>query len=245
MNLGVVGSFFDLLGKASCGYDYYAFCDQDDVWNSKKLIQAVEHLNRKPAGQPLMYCSSTQMVDQYLNPLNVWPNPPQRPLSLHNSLIENVCVGCTMLINEDTLNMVRNNLPRKLEHVIMHDWWIYLCVSTLGEVVFDSEPAILYRQHQSNALGGSTDGWLNKWKKRYRRFLNGQNHYILSDQAKEFLSAFTPLMDDTQRNEIQELLQIQQLNVFKRVIYIMTTPFHRQSRIDNMVFKLVYIMGKL
>jgi glycosyltransferase involved in cell wall biosynthesis len=244
-NLGAAGSFFDLIGKASDEYDYYAFCDQDDVWNKDKIIQAISHLIKKTAGQPLMYCSSTQMVDQHLNPLNIWPSPPQKQLSLYNALIENVCVGCTMLINKEALDIVKSNLPRNLKNVIMHDWWIYLCVSTFGEVVFDIEPSILYRQHQSNALGGSTDGWMDKWRKRSQRFLNGQNHFILSKQAKEFMSSFSQLMDNSQCSEIEELLQTQQRNLLKRVIYIMTTPFYRQSTIDNIVFKLVFIAGKL
>ncbi|OAB43035.1 glycosyl transferase [Paenibacillus glacialis] len=244
-NLGVVGSFFDLIGKASGGYDYYAFCDQDDVWNNDKLIRGISLINQMRPGQPLMYCSTTQMVDQYLNPLNIWPNSPEKPLSLYNALIENVCVGCTVLINEEALNMVRNKHPLNLENIIMHDWWIYLVVSTFGEVVFDSEPSILYRQHQSNALGGSTDDWMNKWKKRFKRFLKGQNHYILSNQAKEFMVVYAQEMNHEESNEIHKLIQTQQQNLFKRVIYIMMTPFYRQSTIDNLVFKMVLIAGKL
>lgn len=243
-NLGVVGSFFDLIGRATDGYDYYAFCDQDDVWNDNKLIKGIFLLTQKSQGQPLMYCAATQMVDQHLAPLNIWPNSPPKKLSLYNALIENVCVGCTMIINKKALNIVRSNPPFNLKNVIMHDWWIYLVVSTFGEVVFDSEPSILYRQHQSNALGGSTDGWMDKWKKRSRRFLNGQNHHILSNQAKEFKTVYTQLMDIKQRNEVNELIQIQQQNVVKRVIYILKTPFYRQSRIDNIVFKIVFIAGK-
>ncbi len=244
-NVGVVGSFFDLLGKASVGYDFYAFCDQDDVWNNNKLKRGISLINQIQKGQPLMYCSTTQMVNQHLAHLDIWPSPPQKSLSPYNALIENVCVGCTMIINKEALNLVKNNRPHNLKNVIMHDWWIYLVVSTFGEVVFDSEPSILYRQHQSNALGGSTDGWVDKWKKRFRRFLKGQNHYILSNQAMEFLAVYTQLMEPQQSNEIQHLIQIQQQNLFKRVIYIMKTPFYRQSTIDNIVFKMVFIAGKL
>jgi len=244
-NIGVVGSFFDLISSSSAGYDYYAFCDQDDVWNNNKLIRGILLINQMQQGQPLMYCSTTQMVDEHLTPLSKWPSPPQQVLSPYNALIENVCVGCTMLINQEALNLVKSNPPYNLKNVIMHDWWIYLVVSTNGEIVFDPEPSILYRQHQSNALGGSTDGWINKWRKRSLRFLNGQNHYILSKQAKEFMSVYIHFITSKQCDDIDELLQTQQQSLFKRVVYTLKTPFYRQSTIDNIVFKMVFIAGKL
>lgn len=91
-------------------FDYYAFCDQDDVWMPNKLAQAADI---------------------------------PRPVSFYNALIENVCAGCTVVINKETLQLVKKRIPTSLDNIIMHDWWIYLCTSSFGEVVFGPKPSIL------------------------------------------------------------------------------------------------------
>ncbi|MDN4088832.1 glycosyltransferase family 2 protein [Paenibacillus polymyxa] len=244
-NRGVVQSFFDLILMSSNEFDVYAFCDQDDVWNKDKLITAVSSLNKFANNVPLMYCSATQMVDQWLTPMKKWPVALRRPLSHYNALIENVCVGCTMVFNKTTMELVKNNIPLNVKNVIMHDWWIYLCVSSFGRVVFDPQPSILYRQHHNNVLGGATNGWKSKWSKRWNRFINGKNHYILSRQAIEFAQTFQQKLDDQKQQEISRFISFQSKNIIKRAIYIFRAPFYRQSVIDNLIYKFVFIIGRL
>lgn len=243
-NVGVVSSFFELIQHSQANFEYYAFCDQDDVWKGDKLSRAIEHLQHRNQGKPLMYCSATQMTEQDLTPIGVWPAVPTKPLAYYNALIENVCVGCTIVMNKEAMELVKKNPPNQM-NIIMHDWWMYLIVSAFGEVVFDGEPSIFYRQHESNVLGGATDNWVNKWKKRFLRFYNGKNHYIISNQAKEFLSVFNHKMTIRQQNEVQKFIHSQQQNIFLRVFYVFKTPFYRQSAMDNIVFKLLYILAKV
>ena len=56
-NLGFARSFMNLLKTAS-GYDYYAFCDQDDIWLEDKLQRAVAALE-KIEDKVKLYCSNT------------------------------------------------------------------------------------------------------------------------------------------------------------------------------------------
>lgn len=213
-NLGVIRSFFELMRSSPSTFDYYAFCDQDDVWERDKLIRAVTFLQTRSVAIPLLYCSSTQMVDQHLNAIGVWPKVPQKPLELHNALVENSCVGCTMVMNNSTFNQVRASLPSEVNQVIMHDWWIYLYVTSFGEVLFDGQPGIKYRQHQGNVLGGGRDGWIQKWRKRLNRFVNGNNHYILSSQARLFLAMYEDRLTHTQIEEMRNLLHILEKELF-------------------------------
>ncbi|QOS81356.1 glycosyltransferase family 2 protein [Paenibacillus sp. JNUCC31] len=244
-NLGVIRSFFELMRSSPPTFDYYAFCDQDDVWEQDKLIRAVTLLQNRSTEIPLLYCSSTQMVDQHLTAIGVWPKVPQKRLELHNALVENSCVGCTMVMNSITFNQVRASLPSEVNQVIMHDWWIFLYASTFGEVIFDGIPGIQYRQHQGNVLGGGRDGWIQKWRKRVNRFVNGNNHYILSKQARLFLAMYEEFLTHTQMEEIRDLLHCLEKGVFDRAWYAFKTPFYRQSFLDNIVLKFVIIAGKL
>lgn len=244
-NLGVIGSFFELMRQTEPVYDYYSFCDQDDVWKPDKLRRAVAKLQLRQTNIPLMYCSSTEMVDQDLNNLNVWPTLPPQSLSMYNAMVENCCVGCTMVLNPVAFQQVRSNIPSDLTQVIMHDWWIYLYASAFGEVIFDEEPMILYRQHQNNVLGGSNEGFIMKWKNRWSRFVNGKNHFILSKQAKMFLQLHKDQLSAQQQKDIHRFLN--QLNSpwIKRIGYASKMPFYRQAFLDNLVLKLIYVLKKV
>lgn len=244
-NRGVIRSFFELLEKSWPEFSYYAFCDQDDVWEPDKLAKAIKRLQECRADQPLMYSSATQMVDEHLNPLKVWPEPPRKPLSVYNALIENVCVGCTVVVNRETLELVKRNMPRNINNVIMHDWWVYLCVSSFGEVVFDPEPSILYRQHQSNAMGGKADGWLNVWLNRLKRFISIKDHNIFSKQAQEFLSIFHEKLDHGCYRDISEFLNEYHRGTWRRIFYMSRTPFYRQTFVDDLIYRFVYILNQL
>lgn len=243
-NVGVIGSFFELMRQTSTVYDFYAFCDQDDVWKPYKLSRAVGKLQSRPSDIPLMYCSSTQMVDQDLNHLNVWPNLPPKPLSMYNAVVENCCVGCTMVLNPITFMQIKAHIPSDWTQVIMHDRWIYLFVSTFGEVIFDEEPTILYRQHQGNVLGGSDEGWIMKWKKRLKRFFS-EGSFRLSRQASLFLETYGEQLTAKQQKDIKQFLHQMDSHWIKRIKYAAKMPFYRQASLDNLVLKLIYVLKKV
>lgn len=244
-NLGVVASYFELLKVCSDAFDFYAFCDQDDVWDCDKIIQAVRLMQSRLNENALMYCSPTRMVTETLSYLGTWPHQPLKPLSLHNSLIENVAVGCTTVLNQRAMKLIKSNLPSALSNVIMHDWWAYVVVSAFGQVIFDSNSYIQYRQHSHNVLGGQVDSWFVKWKKRLRRFIKGQNHQILSRQAKEFFNCYYSMLSDEQRIQIQRFLDVLDRSILHRMLYVLRTPFYRQVFTDNLIYKLVYIAGRV
>lgn len=243
-NLGVIGSFFELMRQTEPVYDYYSFCDQDDVWKPDKLRRAVGKLQLRQMNIPLMYCSSTQMVDQDLNNLNVWPTLPPKPLSMYNAMVENCCVGCTMVLNPITFEQIRGSIPSDLKQVIMHDRWIYLYVSAFGEVIFDEEPIILYRQHQGNVLGGGSEGWLMKWKNRLKRFFC-EGSFSLSKQASLFLETYREYLSAQQQKDIQRFLNQLDSSWIKRIRYASKMPFYRQASLDNLVLKLIYVLKKV
>ena len=68
-NIGPAKSFFELINKCD-GYDYYALCDQDDVWFKDKLEVAINTLEKENKNIPLLYAGRFTLTDENLNPLN-------------------------------------------------------------------------------------------------------------------------------------------------------------------------------
>lgn len=243
-NRKLPASFFELIRLASGTDDYYAFCDQDDIWEPGKLSRAVNRLRKvQDQEQPLLYCSATTMVDQSLNLIGEGPAQPGRELTIHNALVENVAIGCTSVFNQRAMELVRKHLPFEYGRIVMHDWWLYLSVAVFGKVMFDSESYIRYRQHGGNTLGGSANGFM-KWKKRIQRYFGGRDH-IYSNQAAEFLNCYHDELDLRYRELLQKFIASQQNDHWAaRVRYALHSPLYRQSAADQIVFKILFMLGK-
>lgn len=146
-NLRPAHSFFDLMKSAPLS-EYYALCDQDDVWDSDKLIIAVNALKMK-GFTPALYCSNTRLVNSDLQELNVsrkWCTG-----KFTESLFHTPVTGCTCVFNKQLMLKFRCASPN---YVHMHDWWLYVvCTAFNGFVCFDETPHMSYRQHSNNVIG--------------------------------------------------------------------------------------------
>jgi glycosyltransferase involved in cell wall biosynthesis len=149
--------------------DYYAFCDQDDVWFPQKLTVAVEHLESLDTAIPLLYCGRTAYVHDDLKPYLYSPNFIF-PKSFRNALVQCIAGGNTMVFNQATKNMLEKI---GLVQTPSHDWWLYQIVTGAGGYVYyDSTPYIFYRQHPKALVGGNASV-LGKIKRIFK-ILNGR-----------------------------------------------------------------------
>ena len=158
INLGAMGSFEDLLKYAlqNSNSDYFMFCDQDDVWDTKKVektLAKMEEMEKEFGNIPLLVHTDLEVVDEKLNTINSSfmnfqkINPGIN--KFHNLLIQNTITGCTVMINR---KLAQKSLPIP-NGVIMHDWWIGLVASQFGKIGYVDESTIKYRQHTSNTIG--------------------------------------------------------------------------------------------
>lgn len=157
-NLGACASFERLLAQHG-GADYYAFCDQDDIWMPDKLSICVEEMQRQEQFQPnkaIVVHTDLQVVDAQLNRLSpsFWEYggicPDILDGNIHYLAICNSVTGCAMLMN----NTARECALPFYANAFMHDAWIGLRVLADGGVVVPINRAtIYYRQHIDNVCG--------------------------------------------------------------------------------------------
>lgn len=134
-NIGVKRCFHHLL-KTCPDADYYAYCDQDDVWESDKIQRAVTQLQDIPRAQPALYFTQTALVDATLQPLNIIQPVISRDTGFRNALVQNVVTGCTLVMNHAARQLLLKVDP-DWDKIRMHDWWAYLLVSAYGTIIFD------------------------------------------------------------------------------------------------------------
>lgn len=173
--LGAAGNFGCLLEYAhkKMGEDRVPIflCDQDDVWDADKIAVQLQDLAVAPAS-----CHDVEYMDeegqlsgrQMLAELRL-PVPTVDSLLAQNSVI-----GCSMAMRSEVLDLA---LPFP-QTLVNHDWWLALCATCLGDLVFDDTPRVKYRQHASNVVGGYRPirqlGQLPKLYRRQRQVLKSQ-----------------------------------------------------------------------
>lgn len=179
-NLGPARSFMNLLREAP-NADYYAFCDQDDVWDENKILKAIENLEKTEKRNPALYFSRTQVVDENLLPIK-GNKYPQRVYTFGNALIKNNCTGCTMVFNKNMLDIAIKYEP---SFITMHDYWIYLlCLSVGGDVIYDVNSYIKYRQHSNNVVGGKQI-LVKEYYNKYRMLISrSKTRFNVANQLK-------------------------------------------------------------
>lgn len=96
-NLGPAHSFWRLLQDAPDA-DYYAFCDQDDVWDSDKLGIAVSALEHMDTSKPALYFGDVRVTDMNLRILAEHMVRPA-PMDYPHALLRNLAPGCTYVFN--------------------------------------------------------------------------------------------------------------------------------------------------
>ena len=150
--------FMALLREVAGRFDYYMFCDQDDVWDSDKVeveVRAGQDASKSHNDAPVLVATDLRVVAEDLSVLadsfaaysNLSPNASR----FGNLLIENCVTGCTILLN-DVLASMAAETPAGT-YMVMHDWWFALIAKGLGELVYLPRPTISYRQHGDNSMG--------------------------------------------------------------------------------------------
>jgi glycosyltransferase involved in cell wall biosynthesis len=232
-HLGVPQSFFRALHDAEPGADFFAYCDQDDVWLPSKVARAVECLSRANPAVPALYCSALTPVDVRLEPIGK-PRPSTKALGFLNALVENRVSGCTMMFNRAAWELLTRSTPRA---ALMHDHWAYLVVSAFGAVHFDPEPSLLYRQHDRNTVGMPRGLW-----SRVRNFQKRRGMSPLFSQAEEFRALYGGALDDALLAALDRFLASRQ-TLSRRLRYALCADTYRQRLVDDVAHRAMVALG--
>lgn len=135
--------------------EYYAFCDQDDIWENEKLYKLMIRISKENQKYPVLIYHDVQIVDKdkkVIAPsfykytgLNI-----NHEKILQQILLYNCVPGCTMLFN----HALKDKVAGVPASCFMHDWWLLLsAVCMEADVIMINKPLAQYRQHGNNDMG--------------------------------------------------------------------------------------------
>ncbi len=237
---GFVANFLSLTCRADIQADYYAWSDQDDIWEADKLERAVRWLETIAPDTPALYCGRTRLVDADNNEIGL-SMLFTRPPCFANALMQNIGGGNTMVFN----NAARALLCEAGADVpaVSHDWWLYMVVTGCGgKVFYDSVPTLRYRQHNANLVGMNA-GWPARFK-RIRMLWQGRFHHW-NDSNLAALRTLHHRLTPENRGILACFTQARQMRLIKRLVQFRRSGVHRQTFLGNLGLVVAAIFGKV
>lgn len=236
-NIGFINSFFELLNYCKDA-DYYAYCDQDDIWMEDKIQRAVNFLDKTDNTKPVLYFSNSDYYDSEMNFIST--AEVNKIYNFRNSLVECVSQGMTMVVNNKVKEIIVKNKP---QNALYHDWWTYMICSGFGEIIYDDKSLVKYRRHtQSVTVEGKNILQLMMW--RVKKFLVGDS----LKQIKRQLEEYENLYKDNLNVENQKLIDMFTRKRYNFVIALKKTFYPKRFRrklIDEVGVRILFLFGKL
>lgn len=222
-NRGFVRNFETGLERALAdGFDYIAFCDQDDRWRTDRLGTGMRRLldtEREASTRlPVLVHSDLRMIDEEDRVLHAsflawrgYATGEARNLAV--MLGQCGVMGNTVLMNRALAELLLPFPPT----LFVHDWWAGLLAELWGRRVFLAQPTVDYRLHGSNAcntLERSRRGVLGTLRSLGLQGLIGANLQLpfLEDRRVETLEgllagdAHRPVLGEDARHTIEQFV---------------------------------------
>jgi glycosyltransferase involved in cell wall biosynthesis len=237
--LGPAANFLSLAADPEIAGEYFAFCDQDDVWHRDKLRRALSWATSLPQELPVVYGGRTNVICAAGKPLG-YSSRFFRPPSFGNALVQNIAGANTMLFNSATKRLFEQAGPL---HVTAHDWWAYQLVSGSGGVVgYDPEPHVDYRQHANNRIGSNKG--LRAQCKRLRLVFQGR-FSAWNDVNLAALENARHLLTEEARALVDAFQVMRKGSFVARLTAFATSPLRRQTSLGNLALLLATALKKV
>jgi glycosyltransferase involved in cell wall biosynthesis len=235
-NIGYEKSFYSLM-KYSIDYDYYAFSDQDDIWDKDKLNNAIKAIKRLEMNKPIVYWCNLRLVDNNLNFKRNMEILDNAIFKKGNYLIDKYGYGCTMVFNKSLRDIATLHEPQTK---ISHDNWVGLLGVFIGNYIYDSNVYISYRQHINNVTGGD-NSYFGVWKRRLKN-IKRVKQFSRALVAQEILKGYSPFLS---KQDIKLLTKVANYksNIKTKLDLIRAKDIKRTSLEKNIWFKLMIIFS--
>lgn len=161
-NVGASSCFVQALSLVPEKTKYLAFCDQDDVWHPSKISEQIRILEQ---GEYLLTFCDRALIDSNGSLLTSqkWVDPRNRDQepTLEELIFRNTIGGNSMMFD---FQAIQAFLPLKLgsssgelRPLFFHDALIAALIAMNGKIFSDRRQLVLYRQHENNLVGHSSN----------------------------------------------------------------------------------------
>lgn len=196
VNLRCPKSFYEILRKCEPA-DYYAFCDQDDIWYENKIEWAVDALSKENQNQVLLYYSACDYSHEDGTVFRK-SSLMKEQLELSSVLYYTPGPGFVMVFNEKCRQDLVLNVTPGTE---LHDRWILRGATCLGKVIYDPRSSASHVRHEEAVTSGDA-GVFNKINNYIHRELFGPDVVNEKKSLEYFYDVFEEQLTDQQKRTL-------------------------------------------
>ena len=143
-------------------YDYYMFCDQDDVWDDDKITRLISEVKNINSDVPVLCYADMRIIDE-TNGVTADSINSIQGLGYVNkySVFFSHCVyGCNVLMNAANFFSVPIiDLKNKNIKILSHDNLYTKFAAMLGQVIYLPDATMSYRRHSNNVTARQEYGF--------------------------------------------------------------------------------------
>jgi glycosyltransferase involved in cell wall biosynthesis len=237
---GATANFLFQVCAENLASEYYAFCDQDDIWDADKLERAIDALEQTDAGIPALYGSRTRLIDEAGNEIGFSPLFHRKP-EFRGALVQSIAGGNTMVFNQKVRELVV--FCGAEVDVASHDWWLYQVTSACGgRVHYDAHPSVRYRQHDYNIIGANA-GWTARMRRLHLLHQGRFRHW--EDLNVAALTRFRPRMSPENRRLFDLFRRARHEPLLRRATIFAQTGVYRQTMLGNLGLVAAVLLNKI
>lgn len=249
--IGKTKSFWELLEKAEEA-DYYAFCEQDDVWFPEKLSRAIKYLETKSiiegddvdvAVSPLLYMSDYTVTNAKLKPVKFNRNKTTKYADFEHSLLYSTMPGSTYVFNASARElMLRYDVNRYFDG--NYDDLARNIIYIVGQVIRDRVPTMYLRKNPADPFYDNYFGGFFGAIKQYMAHFSGKNANSRSKLAKGLMETFGAGMEDADALEaLKQVAKYDEDPVEKE--RLLANPKFVTGSFNDKLFKMAVNSNKL
>ncbi len=219
---------------------FYAWSDQDDIWEKNKLEIAFKFLKKCNAKTPSMFCSRTTIIDSEDFQIRKSKKFNKKP-TFQNALVQCIAGGNTMVFNHAAkIKFGKASLDTK---IVSHDWLMYLVVTGVGgNVHYEKYPTVFYREHNLNIVGSNNT--LIGAAKRLLRLMQGEYFFSISLNLRA-INNIQMCLTNTNKKTYRSFIKMRKVGSHARIICARKMGIYRQEKIENIALFISILFNKI
>lgn len=236
-NLGYPDCFWRLL-EISGEVDYYAFCDQDDVWHAEKIERAVKMLEKET--NPALYIHDYELCDGNLECFGTHSIAGLEQIRGEQLIFYTIAQGFSMIINQEMRGLLLGQEP--MGKKLPHDGWCIWNAYYVGKIVYDPTILACYRRHEhtvtSSAMkkGSQIKSWIDKE-------ILGKEMGLLENRAQLFIEYADQYMSKEEKAH-WELLTRKKVGIATYLKRLFFPKRLRPSMGGEIALRILFLLGK-
>lgn len=210
--------------------DFIAYCDQDDIWDKDKISllmkKIIEEKSTMSYSDLSIIDESDEITSDSLRHIRKRLKHVYGKNKFKYLIRKNSVTGCTMLIRS---YIAKESVP--FPECYVHDQWLAINASMLGNISYIKKPLVKYRIHDNNQIGASKLVGIQSSKDYLHKRL------YLEYSRYDFLLNNEKIPNDI-KNYVGDLKRwtINRINIFKSKKISYYIKFIRGFRYDYQLF---------